>query len=299
MQTKIEIPSKEAGNTRLAQVELLRFVCALGIVWFHLQAPYSWIGHAGLLAFISLSVYFAIEKDQPSWKRTRPLELWIFWSAVYLSMKLAQAYVTNQTLASEFEYWMLLTGPSLPLWFLPFIYVTSGLASTYVRFSRRMTSCNTVQIAEALIMVFLAIASGLLADVVSVIPIKQWLLGLSGVFLAIFFANSRANSILIIFACLISLAMAAAISSKHLSMLFLTLCIVPLALFSSRTWDVGIARDLGAISLGVYLLHPAMISIFLIVFGNTAPIIAFAWVALTSSFLTWILRRWGLLGRMI
>lgn len=39
-------------------VEYLRYIGAAGIVWFHLNGPFAWVGHAALDVFVILSVVF-------------------------------------------------------------------------------------------------------------------------------------------------------------------------------------------------------------------------------------------------
>lgn len=49
-----------AKSVRYGDIDRLRFVGALGIVWFHVGAPGAAVGHAALLVFMMLLVYFGV-----------------------------------------------------------------------------------------------------------------------------------------------------------------------------------------------------------------------------------------------
>ena len=60
--------------------------------------------------------------------RARGLLLpWLAWSAVYGGVKVAEAVVGGQPPGNAFAPWMLLTGPAIHLWFLPFAFAASLL----------------------------------------------------------------------------------------------------------------------------------------------------------------------------
>jgi len=55
----------------------------------------------------------------------RLLRPWLIWSAVYAALKLAEVAVTGTPMRAEFNASMILTGPALHLWFLPFAFAAS------------------------------------------------------------------------------------------------------------------------------------------------------------------------------
>lgn len=233
-------------------IELLRYVCAAGIVWFHLGGPYGWVGHAALLVFVILSVSFSVSQGKTTWRRTRVLRLWLFWSVFYGLLKVAQAVALGRPVASEFEWWMVLTGPALPLWFLPFIYVANGLASTYDAWVKDGGW------KEAVVLPVLTVGCIALIPFSPGIPFSQWLLGASGVFMAFSLLRARQEPIhfvimFAIFAC------AFWFGPRHdMQMLLLALCVGSAALFIAPMMQSRWASQLGEISLGVYVLHPCV-----------------------------------------
>lgn len=108
--------------SRNASIDYLRFAGALGIVLFHAGLPDAWIGLSALPMFVTLIVYYGLDRSLGAHAR-RLLIPWLIWSAIYAAAKLSQAMVQGNPWASEFESWMLLTGTSLHLWFLPFAFL--------------------------------------------------------------------------------------------------------------------------------------------------------------------------------
>ena len=107
---------------RNAAVDLLRFVGAAAIVYLHLGLPHDGWALAALPLFMALLVYYGT--GRPISERAHRLLLpWLAWSAVYGALKVADALSAGQPILSEFRLWMLLTGPVLPLWFLPFAFL--------------------------------------------------------------------------------------------------------------------------------------------------------------------------------
>lgn len=126
----------QGSGSRNGLVEWSRLVCALGIVWFHTKAPGGYWGHIGLQVFVILLIHFSLGlADRDSVGRFmrrragRLLVPWLVWSLIYAAAKTADAVMQGAPLSSEFRGWMLFTGPSIHLWFLPFAFLLAlGLA---------------------------------------------------------------------------------------------------------------------------------------------------------------------------
>lgn len=237
---------ENAKPARNGSIEVLRYVCAVGIVWFHLGGPFAWVGHSALLVFIILSVYFAMAAPGNSWGRTKTLKLWLFWSAVYAGLKVADAVASGVPIASEFDWWMAFTGPALPLWFLPFIYVANGLVS--------QMRGNPLEIIALPILTALCVALIPLSST----PLTQWLMGASGVFLGIaVYRGARHMAVMLVV--LLPLYLAGA---GPFAMHLLALAVSALALYRAPIWSSMLANQLGAISLGVYVIHHGAAAMF-------------------------------------
>lgn len=122
---------------RVANIDRLRILAAIGIVWFHTEnAPYRHIAYAGLPVF--LLIFCSLLTSQ-GWRGTtaeflkrrwhRLLKPWLFWSAVYGLCRLANALHTGdamslrQMLSAE----TLLAGPSIHLWYLPYAFLVGAV----------------------------------------------------------------------------------------------------------------------------------------------------------------------------
>ena len=115
----------------------LRIVAALDTVAFHLSARHAIWGF-GLPIFLLLSIALGVSKVQPpptqrflSRRVARLVVPWLFWSAIMVVLRVAYAALHHQELFEWARWPMVLYGPRIHLWFLPFI-VLAGLAAHLV-----------------------------------------------------------------------------------------------------------------------------------------------------------------------
>jgi surface polysaccharide O-acyltransferase-like enzyme len=118
---------------RVAGVDLLRIMAAVGIIWFHMEgAPHRGIGYAGLPVF--LLIFFSLVTRQSPARTTvefvsrrwqRLLKPWLFWSLVYGSCQLAKAAATADwhPLHEILSVKTLFIGTWVHLWYLPYAFV--------------------------------------------------------------------------------------------------------------------------------------------------------------------------------
>lgn len=121
---------------RNGSIDGLRWLGAIGIVWFHMALPGGGIGYAALPFFVTMLIYFG--PDRPLLDRANRLLMpWAIWSVIYGGLKLLECTLLNIPLSQEFQPWMLLTGPSIHLWFLPYCFgvlvILRGLSRTGLR----------------------------------------------------------------------------------------------------------------------------------------------------------------------
>lgn len=136
--------------SRRLDIEACRLLAAMGIVWFHAQAPASAWAYGGLVFFITLTVWLgqsgAPVQALPSLWRQRAARLllpWLLWVALYGAV--------NRLLglpfwpASPHPALSVLAGPSIHLWYLPFVFFALAAADAV----RRCWPPRTVLIAAA------------------------------------------------------------------------------------------------------------------------------------------------------
>lgn len=248
----------QGAMSRNGAIDLLRFAGAVAIVWFHLGMPYSSLALSALPMFVMLSVGLASRKSFSDRMR-RFMVPWLFWSMIYGIGKFVDVISGRGTLADEFRPWMLLAGPAIHLWFLPFMLLALLLLV-------RITSKRALWVSAAL--AFIAINLWVLPW-----PVAQWLhvwpaaviaaTGGYGFGLAVFTAAS--------FTPISQTALQTAVAAT--AVLLARAVPVP-----SRPWMMF----LNGLSLGIYLIHPLAASICLRLTGEIRflPIMALT-IALT------------------
>jgi hypothetical protein len=121
-------------RVHLARWDQLRVVAAVDTVAIHLTGDHALYGF-GLPLFLMLAVALGVSKpDAPPTSRflarraERVLAPWLFWSIVLFGLRVFDAWRYDRPLFVWLEPEMLLYGPQIHLWFLPFV-VIAGLAA--------------------------------------------------------------------------------------------------------------------------------------------------------------------------
>jgi hypothetical protein len=103
-----------------------RFLAALGLVWFHTQAPGNRFAYMALPFFL---VFLSMPSSSgPAAQAKRLLLPFVTWSLVFAMVNMALSF-KNQS--PPFEWWtwnMILSGTWFHLWFLPFAFLAIVVA---------------------------------------------------------------------------------------------------------------------------------------------------------------------------
>ncbi len=266
-------------STRNGTIDLARYFAALGIVLLHAKSPYGWIGDATLLLFVMLLASFAVPREPSTAALRRRLgelmRLWVVWSAVYAGLKMAQAIGTGATIASEFAPWMLLAGPSLHLWFLPFAAGITLAGYAIALWLQRMGAAAPGRRAAASRAVVLLMLAGTVAAVAALepaaetVPLVQWANAwpAAALGLAIAVLRKRLAPEITALAALVALAAAGWLlppGAQASAAANLAPAVAMFALTSAaRTPSSRLTMHLRDVALNVYLLHPAVIAALL------------------------------------
>lgn len=240
-------------------IELLRIIGALGIVWYHARGPGFEAAYGGLVSFLILSLYLAGgSAERPprvSRRAQRLLAPWLLWMAVYGAVNLA----THQPLI-PLDYGLLaglLAGTSIHLWYLPFIFFC---LIGYDQLRQRVRA-PMLAISGAIVAFSMLAATPMWRPFLIVIgyPVAQYLHALAGLGLGSYFANAqslpRYQQILLVTLLLFSAVFALPYHGVGLPYL---LGIIGGCLLAAPALPSGTARwinPLGAATFGVYCCH--------------------------------------------
>lgn len=254
-------------NTRNGTVDIMRYLAAVGIVLFHVRAPYVSVTHSALPLFTIYLAFFSVTPGATAARLVHRLwhllRLWLIWSGIYAGLKIAEAVVDGRPIASEFLPWMLLTGPALHLWFMPFAIFLVGIGFVISRLLPR------TPLPEGLLMLVVTctilVALWLNTTGEKPIPLGQWIYvwpaAAFGFVAAILNQNSRIG-LAIVFAGVVSL-IGFYLGAGTSVFQFLGASLVAIVSFLVVTPSTRMSETLRDLSLGVYFIHPAVVALLL------------------------------------
>lgn len=159
------------SGERNGLIDYGRFLAAIGIVWFHTQAPGSRIAYIALPFFL---VLLSMPSSSSLATRAKRLLLpFVTWSLVFAMLSTALS-LKNQ--APPFDWWrwnMILSGTWIHLWFLPFAFL-AAVVSPWLRHP-------LASLGAAVLTATLMVLHGSPATV----PFGQWAFGAIPVFVGI------------------------------------------------------------------------------------------------------------------
>lgn len=290
------------ARARLEVLEGLRFVAALGIVWFHMHAPGSDIASGALALFLALSSFFSVlmlEKAGPRafWRARvfRVLLPWLVWCGFYLAVNSVRMDSVAVALRLE-NPWALLIGPSVHLWFLPFVFL-SALPIWLI--APRIRHRQSLMLAAA-ISVSLSVWMLNYAESVSLPPFEQWTVALAPTIYGVLAAVALRIGAPLVAPVFIVLTVAGSLFvGATESLVPLTVGIVAFEIGRRVTWRAPILREFGRIAFGIYLIHPFFMFV-LFKFGGESGTVASALVVFAASALaSWVMVRVPVLRTLV
>lgn len=253
-------PKTSDSAQKRQEIELLRIFSAFGIIWYHSASTGRDIAYAGLVAFLIISLYFSAKiksPPKPILERAKILLIpWIVWSIFYGAINLAQNRpffsLDNGITAG------VLTGSSLHLWYMPFIFFVIII---FDHIKRYLTASMLCYACAALALLLLWLNSSWRPQSLALgAPYAQYAHALDGVFIGVFFANCsalprtmRAGFI----AAILAFVMLFAWSVPGIGVTYLV-GIALAAVILLPDWDLSFPVNISVLSectLGIYLSH--------------------------------------------
>lgn len=248
-----------------ASYDYARLVAAFGIVLFHAGAPGAAVGYAALPFFLMLMILMGWSSAERSGlgaymtgRAGRLLWPWLIWSGLYGGLKLLEVALTGQPLTSEFAPHMLLTGPALHLWFLPFAFVACLAIWPVVRLARKQPAAL---VAPAVCLCLALILHGARQGQVLPAPLAQWAYVAPAVCLGLALALMRHSPVRQA-GLICAFAAVAGIAGWQAGLMQIILAASAVVLCGRIHLPPSrLSAQAAAASMGVYLAHPLMFSL--------------------------------------
>ncbi|MEJ2704092.1 MAG: acyltransferase [Sedimentisphaerales bacterium] len=275
-----------ARHARIASVERLRILAIFGIVWFHSEnASGRSIGYAGLPIFLMLFYALSVRKSKPEdffvfakKKARRLLKPWIFWVVVYTVCMVAKQMMEGASVSKVFSNFIILAGPRIHLWYMPFAFLSGLLVNSLQRTTQRV-SPRVLVLGGALAGGFLLFCCSTATTFITMMAVKwntpspQWIFALPAIPLG--FSIGRVYSSFggqvrrqrLLYLCIV---VAVEVVCVTMLCFHYVQLIIPygIAIVFVCVAFLGKARcsetllKLSSVTFGIYLIHPLIGSIF-------------------------------------
>lgn len=244
-------------------VEVIRILSSLGIIWFHSGLLLGKeISYSGLICFVILSSYFAMSSIRIHYFSDRILRLilpciiWSIFYAVFKTVRGVNIFPENIGILSS-----ILATPAIHLWYLPFVFFTLILIdNAKTKFSRR-----EIGIVSAISAILLILFSPFWREKSYGIPWDQYIHALPAVLIGVFFSTfsqiKAGFKFVLLIALIISILFCVLIGVQGVGLSYFVGSIVCLVLLKGGANKVngGPVEILSAATFGVYLIHPFFI----------------------------------------
>ena len=255
---------------RNGSLDYFRLLAAFGIVLFHSGAPGASIGYTGLPYFLLMLPLFGLpaSSGKPfkaflANRANRLLVPWLIWSGIYGGLKVVEITLTGADLSSEFHWWMLITGPALHLWFLPFAFAVSLLFPVFEKTWNYASHLTQNAISALLLMGTLLMLMGQGNFNAAGPPLAQWAYATPAVLLGLFIGANWPmpdRRFLVAAICIITLGTTVFIFHAAGSLqLMIATVIVLVSLYLPLPGSMT-ANFCAGTALTVYLVHPLVMS---------------------------------------
>ena len=261
-------------NTYNTSIDVLRILAGFGIVWAHMLAPHATLGHMALILFLILTATLSVRSLENSdkhyflLKRTwRILVPWLAFCAFYKALQLA---IAKHGVWAELQLndpFSLLVGPTIHLWFLPFVLLASPLCVVAARLihTRRDVIVGSALATILSLAILVVHAFGKLPE-----PFAQWTFAIPAYFYGILAAHAWKHDVTaapLAFMATISAALYL-LTGEDWAPQYLGA-----ALLFEAAWRIPLAskklKSYAQMVFGIYLIHPFFMLVVFKYYGPT------------------------------
>lgn len=240
-------------------VELLRIISAFGIVWFHSGYDFGRdVGYAGLIVFLVLSAYFAMESTRAHSVLGRAIHLiapCVIWSAFYAAFDFVRGisiFPSDYSLFSK-----ILSTPSIHLWYLPYIFF-------WIVVIDNIKACHPIILASlaALLVSAMLISAPVWRQWSYAPPFEQYMHAVPAIFVGVLFAACKGISLMkkriLLGIVMVCAAVALVLNVEGVGVTYAVGIFASLVLLRERSL---IQKNnqivyLSKLTFGIYLIHP-------------------------------------------
>lgn len=286
-------------SQRNHSIDLLRVVAAFGIVWAHMLMSESYsalLGYTALTVFLIMVPYLSVTRQErredrflaagehrPHIRIQRIIGPWLFWCLVY---KLPFAYQQRDisAIAQLDDPYSLLVGPSIHLWFLPFILIASAI---FFPITRAIKSPSAL-IAATLAAVVVSSAVLYVHDTEAIPqPFAQWAFAMPPFLFSLLAAHARKFGLgYVPVAIYLGVCTLFLVFGHAYWPFFCMLAVVVFALAYTSNYKNERFYSLGKLSFGIYLTHPIFMLVWFKFVGPTSHLFIGAVVVFLLSAIT-------------
>jgi len=171
------------SKSYLNSIEWLRFFAAFGIVWFHTEnASWKIVGYTGLPIFVIvfctlIVIHFQQSRflDYAKKRSVRLLIPWIFWSILFMSLKLGRCIFSDKRSIETPSWNEILVGGNIHLWFLPFAFMLSLVLYWMCKLAFKSNKNIAVIVISFILIILSLYTTGYLSKYVALSPpFAQW-----------------------------------------------------------------------------------------------------------------------------
>jgi surface polysaccharide O-acyltransferase-like enzyme len=300
---------------RFHNLDRFRIIAALGVVWFHTEGlPGRSVAYGGLCFFLLTSFMLIGMKrheairDALRKRFSRLIVPWLFWCAVYMILQIARLILGVEPNLAPY---MVLTGTSIHLWYLPYVFVIA-MAFHLLQAKIRTDKAAAIAVVTATISVVFCVAVPIAQRFLQTSePVSQWLYGItacvSGWVVGRFVMTNEkklgvVKSVVFLAAIILTCVSMVLCGFPFLGWSYVTgIGLFALALLLPN-WDANdLLRRSTSMSMGIYLVHPLFGSVYKLVASSVVdnPYLKLAFVVFSSMSAVLVLKRLRILARFV
>ena len=223
---------------------------------------------------------------------------WLFWSIIYILAKCGKALWQRNPQIFEFQPYMLLTGVSVHLWYLPFALVITILIDYASRKEILPVKRGMVFFYILLSILLFVACSFLIRITMGIVPLSQWVFIIPAIPIGMVLASTSMGKRNSFFILLVFFALMA-ITSYILSIKGYDGLIIPylvgtagcIVAWTIRSRNNRSINRLSKLSFGIYLIHPMLLAALHIRYPNLSDIVLVFLLYGSSMAVTWVIHR--------